>query len=398
MAEILSFRRVLILADESADWNVAGLRQLERLVLAVDEFALENNEKAPVLVCIFWRPDLDALQRWMPKDERLTRVEFTNELDGSPYDLVLSTRLFVYRHALRHLIEAAMLGSTVMPSSGKMELWENLFRRVESLPQHYPGRWEYIANGDQIDAIEKRFLHGSGKSQDGIVSRYLNRPISRSVTRLLLRFPTTPNGWTFLIFPIPIIGTLVLGQGTAAAFFWGMILFQIFSVLDGCDGEIARAKFMESERGRQLDDQFDVLSNILLVIGLGIGLSRQSNPIWHAGWPYLIEGPAAAALIVLNEFYLTKNNVLTPSPSPETFGGTLYPRHRDLIERSGILFLGEKTAYWLMQLTKRDVAILFFVILAAIGWPALILHLQFGVTAASFALAWRARTRSSISK
>src|SRR4029078_8027729 len=149
MAEIISFRRVLILADESADWNVAGLRQLERLVLAVDEFALENNEKAPVLVCIFWRPDLDALQRWMPKDERLTRVEFTNELDGSPYDLVLSTRLFVYRHALRHLIEAAMLGSTVMPSSGKMELWENLFRRVESLPQHYPGRWEYIANGDQ---------------------------------------------------------------------------------------------------------------------------------------------------------------------------------------------------------------------------------------------------------
>ena len=53
MAEILSFRRVLILADESADWNVAGLRQLERLVLAVDEFALENNEKAPVLSVFF---------------------------------------------------------------------------------------------------------------------------------------------------------------------------------------------------------------------------------------------------------------------------------------------------------------------------------------------------------
>ena len=39
MAEIQSFRRVLIVADESADWMVAGLRQLDRLALSVDEFA-----------------------------------------------------------------------------------------------------------------------------------------------------------------------------------------------------------------------------------------------------------------------------------------------------------------------------------------------------------------------
>jgi CDP-L-myo-inositol myo-inositolphosphotransferase len=55
------------------------------------------------------------------------------------------------------------------------------------------------------------------------------------------------------------------------------VLFQIFSILDGCDGEIARAKFMESERGRRLDDLFDVLSNILLVLGLGFGL-RYAHP------------------------------------------------------------------------------------------------------------------------
>jgi hypothetical protein len=31
--------RVVILADESANWRVAGLRQLDRLVLCLDEFA-----------------------------------------------------------------------------------------------------------------------------------------------------------------------------------------------------------------------------------------------------------------------------------------------------------------------------------------------------------------------
>ena len=83
MAEIQSFRRVLIVADESADWMVAGLRQLDRLALSIDEFALENKETAPVLVCIFWRPDLDQSQRWVPKNERLTRIAFTTDLDGA---------------------------------------------------------------------------------------------------------------------------------------------------------------------------------------------------------------------------------------------------------------------------------------------------------------------------
>ncbi len=80
------FRRVLILADESADWMVAGLRQLDRLALSIDEFALENRETAPVLVCIFWKPELDQSQRWTPTHERLTHLAFTTELDGAPFE------------------------------------------------------------------------------------------------------------------------------------------------------------------------------------------------------------------------------------------------------------------------------------------------------------------------
>ncbi len=63
-----------------------------------------------------------------------------------------------------------------------------------------------------------------------------------------------------------------------------------------------------------------------------------------------------------------------------------------MVERSGLLRLGETFAYWVMQLTKRDVAMLFFVFLAAIGQPAWILHLLFAVTAISLALAAKAFT------
>jgi phosphatidylglycerophosphate synthase len=162
--------------------------------------------------------------------------------------------------------------------------------------------------------------------------------------------------------------------------------------LDGCDGEIARAKYLESERGRQLDDLFDVMSNILLVIGLGSGLFAEAKSPGYFGWIYLIEGVLSGILIAVNEFSLASDATNLTSATSETLDRVLYPRHRELVQRSGLLFFGEKFAYWLIQLTKRDVAILFFVFLAVIGLPALILHLQFLVTAISFVLALRSRT------
>jgi CDP-L-myo-inositol myo-inositolphosphotransferase len=165
-----------------------------------------------------------------------------------------------------------------------------------------------------------------------------------------------------------------------------MVFFQVFSILDGCDGEIARAKFMESERGRQLDDLFDVLSNILLVLGLGFGLSRVHPRL---GWLFVGEGIATAMLVAISEWFLARAPV--EASSADSLGGTLYPRHRALVARSGLLVFGEKFASILIQLTKRDVAVLFFVLLAIAGQPALILHLLFLVTAVSLVLAWRAR-------
>ena len=85
-----------------------------------------------------------------------------------------------------------------------------------------------------------------------------------------------------------------------------------------------------------------------------------------------------------------------PAPVDEatadSLGGALYPRHRDLVERSGLLRFGEKFATLLVQLTKRDVAVLFFLFLAAIGFPSLILHVLLVVTAMTLAFALKARS------
>ncbi len=386
-AEDRTLRRVLVLADESADWLVAGLRQLDRLALSLNEFAVQSKQTAPLVVCLLWSPALDQSQRWFPTHARLAMVAFTNYAGSEPFDLLLSTRLFLWRNALAQFLEVAPTPPEMVVSHGEKERWESCAHSLESFPPSLEGKWNYIRDGNEIDEIEKLFLRGSGKSQDGFVSRYLNRPISRAVTRLLLRFPTTPNAWTLLIGPIPVVASFILLQGTYWSFFWGLVLYQLFSVLDGCDGEIARAKFLESEGGRRLDDLCDVASNILLVLGLGFGLSNFHG---HA-WFYVVEGILAALLIGANEFLLARQK--PGENAAVSLGGSLYPRHRELVERSGILRLGEKSTSWLIQLTKRDVAVLGFVFLAALGLPSLILHLLFAVAAISLALALKSFSR-----
>ena len=110
---------------------------------------------------------------------------------------------------------------------------------------------------------------------------------------------------------------------------------------------------------------------------MGHGLSRQSAATSF----HLVESVIVASLIAINEWFLaarhSQKGVAIESASDSPF----YPRHHDLLKHSGIGLLGEKFTYWLMQLTKRDMAMLAFVGLAILGAPAWVLHLL-GVSAA----------------
>ena len=47
------FDRVVILGDESANWQIAGLRQLDRLVLGLDEFAKAMGTANKIEIVVF---------------------------------------------------------------------------------------------------------------------------------------------------------------------------------------------------------------------------------------------------------------------------------------------------------------------------------------------------------
>jgi len=54
---------------------------------------------------------------------------------------------------------------------------------------------------------------------------------------------------------------------------------------------------------------------------------------------------------------------------------SFYSRHRGVIGHSGLLNLGEGFVWWMFQLTKRDMAVFVFLILALLGLANWILHL-----------------------
>src|SRR5256714_13164902 len=192
------------------------------------------------------------------------------------------------------------------------------------------------------------------KPQDGFVSRFLNRPISHRITRFVLKFPIHPNWWTISIFVLPLIACVFLVRGDYVSIVIGAAIFQAFSILDGCDGEIARAKNLESKFGERLDNFCDFLASLLYVLALGLGLHRSA------------EGIVCAVLITANEWLLRAGKSEMSAASP-TLHESLYARHLRMIGHSSLLNLGERFVWWLFQLTKRDMAVFVFLILESLG-------------------------------
>jgi len=112
------------------------------------------------------------------------------------------------------------------------------------------------------------------KSTDGWFSVHLNRPVSLSMSRILVRFPVHPNIVTVFTFLVGVASGVFPMLGTYVGFAVGGVLYQFASILDGVDGEIARVKFLGTRRGQWLDTICDDLTNAIYLAGVTIGVYR----------------------------------------------------------------------------------------------------------------------------
>ncbi|RLB92373.1 MAG: hypothetical protein DRH50_09780 [Deltaproteobacteria bacterium] len=199
------------------------------------------------------------------------------------------------------------------------------------------------------------------KPGDGWFSKNLNRPISLSISRVLVKYPIHPNvvtGFTFLV-------GLLAGFFSALGSYWGFavggVLYQLGSILDGVDGEIARVKFLGSRAGQWMDTICDDMSNVVYLTGVTIGT-------WRAMESHLLLGAglAAVTLDVLVVALLYRQLLKQKA-------GTLLDFEWDVQKPDRQEKLSSRIIASLGPLIRRDCyAVLFMIFaLAGVAWVAL---------------------------
>tara|TARA_B100000131_G_scaffold117769_1_gene114559 strand:- start:10537 stop:11769 length:1233 start_codon:yes stop_codon:yes gene_type:complete len=120
------------------------------------------------------------------------------------------------------------------------------------------------------DGRDFLFSHIS-KNVSGWVSKNINSKISIPVSKLLIKTNLHPNTITFFV------GCL----GISCGYFYainqaliGAIILQLSTILDRCDGEVARIKLKESKFGQWFDTALDQLSYFSMFIGIAICLNN----------------------------------------------------------------------------------------------------------------------------
>jgi len=134
---------------------------------------------------------------------------------------------------------------------------------------------ERIARHPAVTAAERRaadrllceMIH---KHQDNGITRYLFRPVSIAMTRVLVRTPITPNQVSCITALLVVLGCWLTARGPINSAIAGTAVMLAASYVDCCDGEIARLKLLSSRFGAWLDTVVDELSQIAYMIALGL--------------------------------------------------------------------------------------------------------------------------------
>jgi phosphatidylglycerophosphate synthase len=157
--------------------------------------------------------------------------------------------------------------------------------------------WQKICSpADRIEA-EKKLDQWLVKPTDGIFAR-MNRRVSIPISRWLLQFSRiTPNMVTLFTLWVSFGAGLFFAYGGYWATLMGALLSVWASIMDGCDGEVARLKIQVTDFGCWLDTVCDYLYYAFVFGGMAIGFARTIGARFTLLWgPLLLLGAVASFL------------------------------------------------------------------------------------------------------
>ena len=234
--------------------------------------------------------------------------------------------------------------------------------------------WQQVRSEKDRCSVERKLDRWLVKPTDGMYAQ-MNRRISIPISRQLIKFPITAN----------MVSIFTLGVGAASAVFFafggywytllGAFLCLFASILDGCDGEVARLKLLESDFGCWLETICDYLFYLLLFVGMTVGQWRSSGSKMYLIWGgLLLVGAFASFLATAWERHRLA------AGRPEQFLG-IWQKHADSRPSNAFLYLGRRMEFMIRRcffpyallvfalLGIMNVAFVLSVIGANLVWP-----------------------------
>ncbi len=287
-------------------------------------------------------------------------------------------------------VRAALVGTEAEslaepPPAGVRVDWNRVVavRDLEAIREGAPPASVGVAVDSPADLrrAEDHLLASLVKDTEGFMSRHVERKLSLAVSRRLAATTVTPNAMTLLSVAIGLFGATFFLDATAASQTTGALLFLLHSILDGCDGEIARLKFQESRWGGLLDFWGDNVVHVAVFSAIAAGWSRAVG----AAWP-LAFGALAVGGTLASAFLVYSRTMAAPREGPlytsvATADHTRLSRAADALSRRDFIYL-------VLILSAFGKAA-WFLVLTAVGAPVYFLVLT------AIALAERRRPRSA---
>jgi phosphatidylglycerophosphate synthase len=138
-----------------------------------------------------------------------------------------------------------------------------------------------VAEPAGLPAAEQTIRRASYKATDNKLARF-NRLVSVPISVALIRTPLTANQLSVTLVAIGFYSAWLFSLGHYWTVALGAFLSLAASVLDGCDGEIARLKYQESALGCWIETFGDYSYYIAIFIGMTIGAVRFTGmPIFY---------------------------------------------------------------------------------------------------------------------
>jgi CDP-L-myo-inositol myo-inositolphosphotransferase len=230
-------------------------------------WALANDPPAPGEMCLAVDRDKDAIfdlndiTRVKIDNGRITEIEKNlDDWDAGDTGVMLCTS------GLFEGLESAAAMNKHRLSDGLREL----ARKGRARTLDVTGMlWLDVDTPQALREAERQLMRDQGrKTRDGPVSRNLNRPVSQWLSRYLVRTTVTPNQISLISWLLSCVAAGLMALSGYPALAAGGVLAQLASILDGCDGEIARLKRAQSEFGGWLDAVLDRYADAVLLFGL----------------------------------------------------------------------------------------------------------------------------------